>query len=99
MIAFVRAASIKPGKQVAAMTFAKEISAYLKGSLHMDVEVLRPIGGDPQRVAWSTRYADLAAFEVLSTKMLADAKYWELVNGAADCFIAGSTRDALWQTL
>ncbi len=98
MIAFVRVAAVKPGKQIAAMTFAKEISAFLKGSYHVDLEVLRPVGGNPQRIAWSARYADLAAMETVTTKMLADPKYWELVNGASECFIAGATHDAIWQT-
>jgi hypothetical protein len=98
MIAFVRVAGVKPGKQVAAVAFAKEVSAFLKGSYHLDLEVLRPVGGNPQRIAWSTRYADLAAMEATTTRMLADPKYWELVNGAAECFIAGSMRDSIWQT-
>ena len=72
MIAFVRVACVKPGKQGAAMTFAKEISAFLKGSYHLDMEILRPVGGNPYRVAWSTRYADMAAMETITTKMLAD---------------------------
>ena len=99
MIAFVRVAAVKPGKQVAAMTFAKEISAFLKSNYHLDTEVLRPVGGNPQRVAWSTRYADMAALETTSTKMLADAKYWEMLNGAADLFIGGSMRDDIWKTV
>ena len=85
MIAFVRVASVKPGKQVAAMTFAKEISAFLKSSYHLDVEVLRPVGGNPQRIAWSTRHADMAAMETFT-------------NGASECFIAGALRDEIWQT-
>lgn len=98
MIAFVRVACVKPGKQTAAMAFAKEVSAFLKGSYHIDLEVLRPVGGNPQRIAWSTRYADMAAMETTTTKMLADPKYWELVNGASECFIGASMRDAIWQT-
>ena len=99
MIAFVRVASVKPGKQGAAVTFAKEISAFLKASYHLDMEILRPVGGNPQRIAWSARYADMAAMETTTTKMLADPKYWELVNGAAECFIGGATHDAIWQTI
>jgi hypothetical protein len=97
MIAFVRVAGVKPGKTGAAMAFAKEIAGYLKASHHIDVEVLRPIGGNPQRVAWSTRYADLAALEAFNNKLMTDAKYWELVNGASDCFMPGSMHDAIWQ--
>jgi hypothetical protein len=98
MIAFVRVAGIKPGKQGAAMAFAKEVTAFLKQSYHLDLEVLRPVGGNPQRLAWSTRYADLAAFESITNKFLADPKYWELLNTASECFIPGSIRDDIWQT-
>lgn len=100
MIAFVRVVSIKPGKSFGtAMTFAKEMAGFLKANHQIDCEVLTPVGGNPQRVAWSTRYADLAAMESFTKKLLADAKYWELVNGAADCFIPGSTHDAIWRTV
>jgi len=99
MIAFVRVACVKPGKQGAAMAFAKEISAFLKSSYQLDAEVLRPVGGNPQRIAWSVRYPDMAAMETVTNRMLADPKYWELVNGASECFIGGATRDAIWQTV
>jgi hypothetical protein len=98
MIAFVRVACVKPGKQGAAMAFAKEVSAFLKGNYHLDLEVLRPIGGNPQRIAWSTRYADMTAMDTITNKFLADPKYWELLNSASECFIAGATRDEIWQT-
>jgi hypothetical protein len=98
MIAFVRVTGVKPGKEVAAMTFAKEISAFLKSSYHLDFEVLRPVGGNPQRIAWSTRYADMATMETTTSKILADAKYWELLNGASECFIAGAMHDSIWRT-
>ncbi len=99
MIAFLRVASIKPGKTGAAMMFAKEITTFIKAGHGLELEVLTPIGGNPQRVAWSTRYTDLAALETAMKKLTADAKYWELVNSGADCFIAGSMRDEIWQTL
>jgi hypothetical protein len=99
MIAFVRTVCVRPGKQMEAMSFAREIAAYFKGTYEMDMEVLRPVGGNPHRISWSTRYADLAALDAFSTKMLGDQKYWQLVNGAADCFIAGATRDSIWQTV
>ncbi|MEO8249512.1 MAG: hypothetical protein ABI589_09085 [Burkholderiales bacterium] len=98
MIAFVRVTSIKPGKTPAAMGFAKQIAAFLKDGYQIDCEVLTPVGGNPQRVAWSIRYADLGAMETFVKKLTSDPKYWELVNGAAECFIPGSTDDSIWQT-
>lgn len=98
MIAFVRVASVKPGKTGAALAFAKEIAAYAKSAHLLDLEVLTPIGGQVQRVAWSARYKDLAAMEATMDKMMADPKYWELVNGASDCFMPGSLHDGIWRT-
>lgn len=99
MIAFVRVASVKPGKTGAAMAFAKEIAAYIKTTHKRDLEVLMPIGGEVQRVAWSARYTDLAEMETTMDKMLADPKYWELVNAASDCFIPGSLHDGIWKVV
>jgi hypothetical protein len=99
MIAFVRVVSVKPGKTAAAMAFAKDIAAYIKTVYGVDLEVLRPIGGNPQRVAWSGRYANLADFEAFNGKLLGDAKYWEKVNTAAEHFVAGSFFDSIWQTV
>lgn len=41
----------------------------------------------------------MAALEASNDKLTADAKYWELVNSAADCFVPGSTHDGIWKTV
>ena len=97
MISFVRTASAMPGMAPAAMTFAVKVAAFLKDTYQRDVMVSRPIGGNPYRVAWSTRFNDLAEMEAFNTKLLADAKYWELVNSGANYFIAGTAFDEIWQ--
>jgi membrane-bound lytic murein transglycosylase MltF len=99
MIAFVRVASVKPGKTSAALAFAKEIAAYIRSAHQRDLEVLMPIGGEVQRVAWSARHNDLAELEAAMDKMLGDPKYWEMVNGVADNFIAGSFHDGIWKVV
>jgi hypothetical protein len=99
MISFVRVAGVAPGKTAAAIGFAHEMAAYMKSTYGVELEVLRPIGGNPQRVAWSARYADLAALEAVNTKTLADKQYWAMVGKASDNFVAGSMRDTIWQTL
>ncbi len=98
MIAFVRTASIAPGKTGSAMAFAHDVAAYIKKAHDVQLEVLRPIGGNPSRVAWSSRYKDLAAMEAFNTKLFADKAYWELVGKSSDCFIAGSINDVIWTT-
>ena len=99
MISFVRVAGIAPGKTAAAIGFAHEIAAYMKSTYGVELEVLRPIGGNPQRIAWSARYPDLATLEAVNTKTLGDKQYWALVGKASDNFVGGSMRDAIWQSL
>jgi hypothetical protein len=99
MIAFNRTASIAAGKTASAIGFAHEIAAYMKEAYKIELEILLPIGGNPQRIAWSTRYKDLAAFDAVSSKLLSDKHYWEMVGKATDNFIPGSTRDTIWRTI
>jgi hypothetical protein len=99
MIAFYRSACIAPGKGGSAMTFAREIAAYIKDKHGTDVQVGIPIGGNPNRVGWSVRYDSLAALETIQTKMLADQKYLDMVARGADNFIAGSVHDEIWRML
>jgi hypothetical protein len=61
--------------------------------------VLRPIGGNPQRIAWSARYKDIATLEDVNTKTLADKQYWALVGKGIEDFVAGWMRDSIWQTV
>jgi hypothetical protein len=99
MIAFIRTAAIAPGKTAGAIGFAHEISAYMKNAYDIELEVLVPIGGNPQRIAWSTRYKDLAALDTVNGKILADKQYWEIVNKNTELFLAGSINDAIWRTV
>ena len=99
MIANVRTVACKPGKTPAALAFARQMAAFLKEGYQIDCEVLTPIGGNPQRIAWSIRYGDLAAMESFFNELTADPRHWELVNGAAECFIPGTTHDSIWKTL
>ena len=75
MITFNRTASIAAGKTSTTIGFAHEIAAYMKGTYKLDLEILPPVGGNPQRIAWSTRYKDLAAFDAVSSKIISDKHY------------------------
>jgi hypothetical protein len=99
MIAFNRIAAIAPGKTSSAIEFAHEIAAYMKEAYKLELEVLLPIGGNPQRVAWTTRYPDLAALDAVSSKLLADKHYWKIVGKGTDNFLAGSMRDSIWRVV
>lgn len=98
MLAFVRTANIAPGKMGAAVGFAKDVAAHIQSHHDVALDVLKPVGGNPSRVAWSARFKDLATYEVFMNKLAADKAYWELVGRGSDCFLPGSVNDALWAT-
>ena len=99
MIRFVRSASIAPGRLGDALAFAKQVSDYIGSHFGVRLEVMMPVGGNPNRVAWRAEYPSLAAMEEMQTKMLADPKYLEIVGKGALNFIAGSVNDSIWRTL
>lgn len=99
MISFYRIAGVAPGRTAAAIGFAHEIAGHMKSTYGVELEVLRPIGGNPQRIAWATRYKDLAALDAVNSKIMTDKRYWEMIGKASDNFVAGSMHDSIWQTL
>jgi len=99
MIIFARSASIASGKIGSAIAFAHEIANYVKDKHNLEVEVIMPIGGNPNRIAWTSRYGSLADFEAMSANLLGDKDYMSLVANNADNIIAGSIRDVIWRTM
>jgi hypothetical protein len=98
MITFTRIAVIAPGKAVAASGFAQKVVEFYKSNYDIQLEVLRPIAGNPGRIAWVGRYANLAAFDAVSVRSQTDQKYVELIATAADLFIPGSLQDEIWRS-
>lgn len=99
MIRFVRTASIASGKFGDAIAFPKQISEFLKRQHGLHLEVMIPVGGNPQRIAWRAEYESLGALDALQTKVLADREYLELVAKGSSNFIAGSFNDVIWRTI
>lgn len=99
MITLIREVATAPGKTAGAWAFATEICDYVKDAYRIDIEVVRPIGGNPQRVAWCARYKDLAAWNDIATRLVADKKFHELNAETTDLFVAGTMRDSIWQPL
>lgn len=99
MIRFVRSASIAPGKLGDAIAFAKQVSEFIKRQYGVPLEVMLPVGGNPNRIAWRAEYESLGAMDAMQTKMLADREYLELVAKGSANFIAGSVNDVIWRTI
>ena len=97
MILSIRQVQVMPGKMGAARAFAAEITEYVKGAHKMDFEIVRPVGGCPQRVAWVGRYKDLAAYEEAMNKLGGDKRFVELSTKTADVWVPGTMQDEIWQ--
>src|SRR6267154_2205807 len=99
MICFSRTASIAPGKASDAIAFGHLIAKYIKETYGTTLEVLVPIGGDPNRIAWHARYDSIAEWDAVTSKLLTDKLYVELVSKQNNTFLPGSVHDALWRSL
>ena len=80
MIYMTRTGAIAPGKSAAAHAFAQKVATYWKTEWDRTLDIRRPIGGNPNRIAWVGQYKDLADFETATVKSLADPKYMEAFN-------------------
>jgi len=98
MISFVRTGAIAPGKGAQAFAFAQKIVAYWQSNYDQHIDLLRPIGGNPNRIAFTSSYKDLTEFERILNKSSADQKYMQLVASGADCWIPGSLNDEMWRS-
>lgn len=99
MITFIRTASIAPGKTGDALAFANQIGKHIKETYGITVEVLMPVAGNPNRVAWHAHYENLAQLEALGTKLLADTEYMGLIAKNSATFLPGSVHDEIWRTI
>lgn len=99
MIYFSRTANIAGGKAKGALAIAYEVANYVKDEHGLELEILMPIGGNPNQITWVSRYNSLADYETMSTSLLGDEGYLAMVVKSADYFIAGSIRDAIWRSM
>ncbi len=99
MITISRTATIAPGKMGEAMAFAHQVSKLIKEKHGVTLEVLMPIGGNPSRIAWQSRYDSVAQWENLTGRLLADKDYMEMVGKQSGTFLPGSLHDEIWRTI
>jgi hypothetical protein len=99
MIGFYRMASIAPGKLTGALAYAHEIAAFIMDKHGFEVLVAMPIGGNPYRIGWSTRFENLGVMEEKMAGLMKDPAYHALQVKAADLFNAGSLHDEVWKIL
>ena len=98
MIHFMRTAAIAPGKLGDAMAFAREVAKVVKSVNGVELALLTPIGGNPNRICWFSTYRDLGDFSDTRKKLGGSPEYMSLIAKAAPLFIAGSLYDDLWES-
>lgn len=99
MIQFQRTADIASGRLTEAVTFAKEVAGYVEQATGVPVGVALPVGGNPNRVAWTATYEDLGGLEQMFQKLMTDPKYVDLLATNAANFVEGSVYDEMWSTV
>lgn len=99
MITIIRSAAIAPGKTGDAVAFAKTIAKYIEEKYDTKLQILMPIGGNPYRIAWLAHYENLAQWETLTSKAMADAEYMALLVKNAPTFLPGSIHDEIWRAI
>jgi hypothetical protein len=99
MVTFTRSALIAPGKTREAMAFANQMVKLIKDKYDTKLEILVPIGGNPNRISWYARYETLAQWEALASKLFSDMDYMDAVARNSATFLPGSVNDDLWRTL
>lgn len=57
-----------------------------------------PVGGNPNRIRWSTQFSSPVVHETYLDGLRADPGYAALPAKGADCFIAGSGTDEFWSS-
>ena len=95
MIAFYRNATIVPGHVGNAVTFAKQIAAYVKDKHGVELSIAMPVAGNPNRIGWAARYENLAAFEAKMTAITSDPHYQEMAAKGSQNFMAGTVNDEI----
>ena len=96
MLTWTRTASIAPGKFRAAMAWAHEVATYGKGKTGVEFKIEMAGSGNPGRIRWVAQVESMAIHEQVKNKLVGDPKYLDLLEKAADLFIADSSVDEFW---
>lgn len=79
MITWIRTANTRSGKGAAATAWALRVSAYVNEVFGTNLTVHTNVGGPINQLRWVATYDSLAEFEDVSTRILEDPGYQELI--------------------
>ncbi len=99
MLTVIREVGILPGKTAAARSLLVELTALARETTGAEFEAVRPVGGNPQRQGWCTRFKDLAAYDAAWAKLMAEPRFGQLMQKTPDIFVPGSMNEVIWQSI
>jgi hypothetical protein len=98
-IIFVRKVELQAGKENIGLEMAQKFVTHIEETQEINVQLIRQIGGNPRMIAWTSRYANLAAYEVTMEKIEADDVYQAMSQEVASIYKDGTLEDQLLQTI
>jgi hypothetical protein len=99
MIVFTRQAIPVAGKLSESTNFAKERAAAINKLYGVEVDVFTCLGGNAGQFNMVSRHENLAEFEELRRKIIADSGAGKLPTPGQGMLVDGSTMDRLWLKL
>jgi hypothetical protein len=98
-IIFVRKVELQAGKENIGLEMAQKFVTHIEETQEINVQLIRQIGGNPRMIAWTSRYANLAAYEATMEKIEADDVYQAMSQEVASIYKDGTLEDQLLQTI
>ena len=100
MIRFQRSLRIAQNKDLQAITWSKEITAFLNGKYSdTNVQVFTHRFGVIDTIAWQLDLDSLASLDKYQKTLNADEEYLVRVNQTAGLFMEGTVFDTVFETL
>lgn len=98
-IRWVRTARASAKKTPQAMGWAKEIAAWAKKKVNVDLRVSMSAAGEVGLIRWEADHPDMKTLEETMTAVLADQEYWAMVGKAMtdELFIDGTSKDEIFK--
>ncbi|HEU0297105.1 MAG TPA: hypothetical protein VFR47_30475 [Anaerolineales bacterium] len=100
MIRFQRSGRIARGKDLQAIEWSKEVTAYLNGKFsEANLQVFSHRFGDIDTLAWQADFDSLASLDSYQRAINGDKEFWERLGKSTEFFVEGSFFDTVFETL
>lgn len=100
MIRFQRSGRIARGKDLQAIEWSKEMTAYLNGKFsEANLQVFSHRFGDIDTLAWQADFDNLASLDSYQRAINGDKEFWERLGKSTEFFVEGSFFDTVFETL